>query len=255
MEKRGQIAIFVIIAIVVVVGGILIYFLVPGVRTALIGEVVPSSFIKNCVEEEVKQGIEILSKQGGYENPEGYILFRGNRVKYLCYTSQYFLPCGVQQPLIKRQFEQELKRMIEQKSDECVQELKAEYESRGFSVSGLQDSEAKVEIIPENVRVVVQAPMTLVKGETTQSFSSFNVEIPSKIYNLILIATSIVDFESTYGDTETTLYYRYYPNLVIDKNKLGDGTTVYIVGDVTTSEKFAFASRSLAWPGGYGLQA
>lgn len=252
-NKRGQIAIFIIVAIVIVVGGILIYFLFPGVRSAVRGEIVPNNFIKSCVEEKVVEGIGILAKQGSYAEPEGYVLYKGNKIKYLCYTSQYFLPCNVQQPLIKRNFEVELEKMIEQKTDECVQNLREEYGGRGFFVSGLTNSKANVEIVPENIRVIVDAPMSISKDELTQSFRSFNVDIPSKMYELLMIATSIVTFEATYGDSETTLYYAYYPNLAIEKNKLGDGTTVYVIEDVTTEEKFSFASRSLAWPGGYGL--
>jgi hypothetical protein len=252
MKERGQTTIFVIIAIVIVIGGILVYFLVPGVRNAIGGDISPSSFVRDCVEDEVRSGVELLSKQGGYANPEGFVLHDGNKVKYLCYTSQYYLPCKVQQPLIKRNFERELEGMIEAKTDECVQELKADYERRGFSVSGVQNSRANVEIVPDNVRILIEAPLTVSKDEQTQSFRSFDVVLASEMYDLLMISTSIVDFESTYGDTETTLYYQYYPNLVIEKDKLTDGTTVYGVEDVTTKEKFVFASRSLAWPGGYG---
>lgn len=253
MFKRGQTTIFVIIAIVIVFGGILVYLLVPGAKNVLGGEVSPNAFIRDCVEDEIKSGVDLLARQGGYATPEGFILNDGNKVKYLCYNAQYYLPCKVQQPLIKRHFERELEEMVEAKSDTCVQELRADYEARGFSVTGVEASSVDVEIIPGSIRVLVNAPMTVSKDEQTQSFRSFDVSLSSKMYDLLYISTSIVDFESTYGDTETTLYYAYYPNLVIEKEKLTDGTTIYGVEDVTTGEKFVFASRSLAWPGGYGL--
>lgn len=255
MKKRGQVAIFVVVAVLIAVAGVLVYLFVPNARNVFSGEVVPSTFIRECVEEEVRAGVDMLSKQGGYSDPEGFILYKGMEVKYLCYTSQYYLPCKVQQPLIKRNFERELESLIEFKTDECVQKLRSEYEGRGFEVSGVEDSAANVEIIPGRIRIVVDAPMSVSNAEGTQSFRSFNVEMESEIYDLLLVATSIIDFESTYGDTETSLYYQYYPNLQIEKSKLGDGTTVYGVRDVTTDEKFYFASRSLAWPGGYGLDA
>ena len=44
-EKRGQVAIFIIVAIVIVVSGILIYFLFPNVRTIVSGEIVPNRFL------------------------------------------------------------------------------------------------------------------------------------------------------------------------------------------------------------------
>jgi len=253
MRKEGQTTIFVVIAIVIVVAGILVYLFVPGVKSVFRGDISPNSFIRDCVENEVASGIEFLAKQGGYADPEGFVLYKGNKVKYLCYNAQYFLPCKVQQPLIKRHFERELEQLIEAKADSCVQELRADYESQGFSVTGVQDSSVNVEIIPGSVRIVVDAPMTISNNEQTQRFRSFDISFESEIYDLLLIATSIVDFESTYGDTTTDLYYAFYPNLVIEKEKKTDGTTIYGVEDVTTGEKFVFASRSLAWPGGYGL--
>ena len=45
----------------------------------------------------------------------------------------------------------------------------------------------------------------------------------------------------------------FYPEFIIDKLKQGDGTTVYIITDKETETKFQFASRSFAWPPGYGM--
>ena len=74
------------------------------------------------------------------------------------------------------------------------------------------------------------------------------------MYDLLLIAESIVQFESTLGDSETTDYLNYYPDLSISKIKLGDGSKVYTLKDVVTNEQFRFATRSLVWPAGYPEQ-
>ena len=254
MDKRGQVAIFVVVAIVIVVAGILVYLFVPQVSDVIRGELNPNSFLAGCVEDEVKQGIELLSRQGGYANPEGYILYKGNKLKYLCYNAQYYLPCKVQQPLIKAHFEKELDDIVESKTNECVENLVQEYQRRGYEVSEFSGSTSKVEIIPSIVRINVEAPLTVTR-DTTQSYAGFEIDIPSKMYDLLMISTSIIDYESTYGDSETTLYMRYYPNLRIEKMKLGDGSTAYKVSDVVSGESFSFASRSVAWPPGYGTGA
>lgn len=253
MSKRGQIAIFIIIAVVIVVGAVILYFFSPDLGFTFT-DFTPTNFLTDCIQPEIKNGIDILSKQGGYANPEGYILYGGNRIKYLCYEAQYYLPCKVQQPLIKEHFENELNEMVKKRTDECVDELQAEYERRGYTVSGLSVVESDVTIVPGEIRIDVKAPMT-VKKDITQSFEEFNIEISSKMYDLLMLTTSIIDFESTYGDSETTLYIQYYPNLDIQKIKLGDGSKIYIVSDVTTGDSFTFATRSLAWPGGYGFEA
>jgi hypothetical protein len=252
-ERRGQVAVYVIIAAVIVVGVILVYFLYPDAITGVLGgRESPSDFLESEIEPAVRNSVEILSKQGGYEDPEGYIMYKGSRVKYLCYTSKYYEPCQVQQPMIKAKFEKELTNMIQDKVEESVDNLIETYERRGYSVSSISRPTTEVEIVIGKIIVKVKAPMTFTK-ESTETFNEFNIEIESNMYNLLMIATSIIDFESTLGDSETSMYTAYYPDLRIRKNKLGDGSTVYVVEDVITKESFMFASRALAWPAGYGI--
>ena len=253
LNNRGQIAIYVIVALVIVIGVVLVYFLYPDVVTGIIGgKETPQTFLKSEIEPRVKESIGILSKQGGYENPEGYIMYKGNRVKYLCYTSKYYEQCQVQQPMIRAKFEDELKNMIQLDVETAVDDLIKTYEKRGYSVSSISSPTTNVEITSGKINVKVKAPMTFSK-ETTETFDEFNIEMNSNMYNLLMIATSIIDFESTYGNSETSMYTTYYPDLRIRKIKLGDGSTVYTVEDVITKESFMFASRSLAWPAGYGI--
>jgi len=253
MEKRGQVAIFIIVAIIIVVGGVLAYFFVPQVRTVISGELSPNAFVKDSLSDKVLVTMELLSSQGGYLDPEGYLTYQGNNVKYLCYNAQFMKLCAVQQPMIKAHYEQELETALNTKAKETISLLISEYESRGYTVTGVSDPTVDVEITLGKIIIKVDAPMTVTK-ESTESLREFTFEIPSKIYTLLMTATSIIDFESTYGDSETSLYIRNYPDLTMDKIKLGDGSTVYTVGDVITGEKFTFASRSLAWPAGYGVE-
>ena len=254
MKNRGQVAIFIIIAILIAVVGFLIYFFFPEIQTIIGGQVAPNTFMRTCLTDEIENGIALLSKQGGSANPEGSVLYEGNNVKYLCYTAQYHQLCMVQQPRLVRHFEDELSEIIDRKAEECVSELKRDYQSRGYSVSG-EGVDVSISIVLDKLIVNVNAPLSATKGELTQSFTAFNIEMRSKIYSLLMTATSIIDFESTYGDSETLTYMDYYPDLIMHKTTLGDGTTVYSVGDATTEEEFTFASRSLAWPGGYGTEA
>jgi hypothetical protein len=249
-NKRGQVAIYVIVA-VVIVGVLAVALLFPDLRPTLIaGEFSPQSYLRDCVDEDVRSGVERLSRQGGYENPEGFITHEGEKIKYLCYTSGDYEPCVVQQPMVKNHFEGELGGLITPKADECARNLKAEYERRGYGVSSGAVS-SQVSIIPGNIRIDFLAPMTVTK-ESTETFSGFDLELKSEMYDLLLTSQSIIDFESTYGDSETTLYLQYYPDLKVEKMKQGDGSTIYILGNVVTGEEFRFASRSLVWPPGFG---
>jgi hypothetical protein len=252
LGKRGQVAIYVIIAIVIV-AVILVLVLFPGVRDTIAGgEFSPGSFLEDCVSEDVKSGVALLASQGGYADPEGFILHEGEKIKYLCYNSGNYETCVVQQPMIKNHFEMELGEIVTPRANECARELKEAYESRGYSVSSSSVS-SQVSIIPGKIRVDFLAPMTVTK-DSSQTFRDFDVELTSEMYDLLLTSQSIVEFESTYGDSETTLYLQYYPDLKIEKLKVDEGSTIYILGNFNTNEEFRFASRSLVWPPGYGIE-
>jgi hypothetical protein len=251
LNKKGQLTIFIIVAIVILAAVLIILFY-PKIKTAISGELNPNSYLKSCIEPVIEPNLELLSKQGGYLNPEGFLYYNNTRIKLLCYTPEFYKTCTVQQPMIKAHIEQELTKVVAERTRECVNNLKSEYESRGYSVL-VGKGDYKLEIVPGKILVDFNMPFTVTK-ETTQTFKSFSAEIDSNMYDLLMIAQNIVEFESTLGDSETLLYMQYYPDLRIDKTKLSDGTKVYVVSDVVTKESFTFASRGLSWPPGYGLK-
>jgi hypothetical protein len=250
-EKRGQIGVFVVIALVIV--SMIVIFLIYRNVSVSSGEIfTPENYLRQCVESQIKPTIERLSSQGGYSNPEGFMMYNDVKVKFLCYTSEYYRPCVVQEADIKGHFEKELNDILRPKINECALDLKSEYERQGFSVSS-SSSSSNIEIVHNNLIINVNMPMTVTKG-SSQTFREFKIVQPSQMYGLLMTANSIVDFESTYGDSETTLYMQYYPNLKIEKIKMSEGSKIYRLGDVVSGENFTFASRGLSWPPGYGLQ-
>ncbi len=250
MEKRGQVAIFVIVALLIVAIVIGVAFFRDSLPFVSTTDVDPVGFLKDCIEPEAREALEVLSKQGGYLNPEGFILHEGVEIKYLCYTSEFYKTCVVQQPLIKKHVETELEDILQPKAELCVNNLKQEYEDRNFDVNS-GDVDIDVEIVQKRVEVGFLAPMTIVKGDERRSFEDFGVKIKSEMDSLLGIASTIVEFEAFYGDADPATFMLYYPNLRIEKNRLGDGTTIYKISDVVTKESFTFASRSLVWPPGY----
>jgi len=188
---------------------------------------------------------------GGYLEPESYVSYQGEKFTYFCYTSEFYEPCVVQQPLIKRNFEMELKKQIEPRARQCVNDLKKLYETKGYDVQA-DVGNLNVTFIPGKLNLEFLSPMTISK-ENVQTFRKFSSSIDTEMYDLLLTASSIVDFESTLGDTETLIYIQYYPDLKIEKIKR-DGNTLYTLSNVVSKDEFQFATRSLVWPQGYGVE-
>jgi hypothetical protein len=247
--KKGQVTVFIIVALVIV-GILLVIFLYPRFSPTVTPQAFsPNSYLQSCLEPQLRPVIATLAQHGGYLTPEGTVKYKDINVKYLCYSSEYYQTCVNQQPLIKENFENNLAGFVNDQVSSCVSDLKAEYERQQYTVT-LGKINSTVSIVPENIRITISAPMTVTK-ESSQTFDHFDVNVKSEMYDLLMTAQSIIEFESTYGNAETTLYLQYYPDLRILKDQLSDGTRVYTLSNVVSNETFIFASRSVAWPPGY----
>ena len=251
-NKRGQVTIFIIIALAVIGIAILIYFLFPKIRGGGGFDVNdPHDIFDNCINDFINEKADLIASQGGSLEPQNYFLFRGERVEYLCYTNQYYASCVVQRPLLQQHFERELKNSISEQSNKCFEDLKEGFQKKGYDVY-IENGDMKLELLPKIISLNFDRELTLTRGEESKRFEDFNIAVNNNVYELTSIANSIVDWETTYGDAEVTVYMNYYRDLKVEKWKQSDGTTVYILTDRNNGKIFRFASRSLAWPPGYG---
>lgn len=251
-NKSGQVTLFIILAIVVVVLGVIIYMFYPRLQTTLgTGVKSPTEFVQLCLEEEMEKNIKELSTHGGSLNPEHYFLYNNEKIEYLCYTEKNYELCTMQQPFLRQHIEEELMRSIDENSVECFNSLKESYERQGYDVS-LSLGETDVRLFPERIVTNFNHTLTLTK-EDSERYKEFSIVLNNNLYELVSIAISILNFEAKYGDSETTTYMNFYHDLKVEKKKQSEGTTIYILTNRDTGEKFQFASRSLVWPSGYGI--
>lgn len=250
MKKKGQVTIFVIIAILIVIAGILIYQFVPSVKTALGGvEKNPNIFMTDCMEDDFVSAIEEVSKQGGVVDPEHYYLYKDEKLRYLCFTEEEFKKCTVQEPFIKEKVEGELKQTLTAKVNSCLDSLKRDYDDSNYQTS-LEKGDIEVRVLPQGTVLTVNSKFVATKDETN-TYNQFTITQNNNLYQLLDIAKVIVDYESELGNIETTEIMTLYRNLKVEKIKQSDETKVYIITDKKTGDTFKFASRSLAFPIGY----
>ena len=249
-NKKGQVTIFIIIAVIVVAIISLIFVFWPKVKSQTSGVENPVAYIQACIYDDLQNSVEKVSLQGGNLEPEHYYLYQDNKIEYLCYINTDFEACTVQQPLLKQHIESEIKIAIENKVQSCFSDLEASYKDRDYDTS-LTPGTTEVEILPGKIAVTLNHEFTLTKGETSK-FVTFNVVVDKELYDLVKIATSIITWESSGQDVDTTVYMDYYPNIKPEKVVRGDGTHVYVLTNRDTEDKFYFATRGLVQPPGYG---
>ena len=248
-EKKGQLTIFIIIAIVIVAIGVLMYLFFPQIKTGLgISTNDPNVFIQDCMEEKIESTVKTLSSQGGSITPINYFPYQDENIEYLCYTNEYYIPCVMQQAMLKQHIENEIKNEILAEKKACFDSLKKNFESSGYTVT-LIEGETRVELLPKRIVVAFENDLTLTK-DGSERYDKLSVVLNNNLYELISIAKSILNMEARYGDSETTIYMNYYHDLKVEKKKQTDGTTIYILTDRNKGDIFQFASRSIAWPPG-----
>ena len=251
--KRSQVTVFIILAIVIIAVGVLLYFLFPEIKTSLgFQEETPYQYLEGCLDKNyVQDKIDEISSQGGSLNPEHYLVYNGNNLEYLCYTNKFYESCVVQQPFLKRHVENEIEEFERENANNCFTQLEQKYEEDGYEAT-LRKGGIEVELLPKRVVLKFNSTLTLSKDGNSNTYNLFRVVLNNNLYELVAIAGSIVQGETLFGDIETTYYMSLYPELKIEKKVQTDGSTVYIVTDRKSLNKFQFASRSMAWPPGYG---
>lgn len=253
-NKKGQLTIFIILAIAIVVI-VTLLFLERGNLPISITPETPISQIKSCIIGNENQGDSLkslivkLSNQGGTLVPKNYFLYQDNKIEYLCYTEEIYKECVMQKPLLKNDIERELKDELASKIDKCLENFKNSYQSKGYEVS-FKKPKVSVELIPKTVVVSLENVDLKISKEKTEIYKTIKADFVSKIYNFAMISSSIINLEARYGDSETMIYMINYPSMRVEKKKQSDGTAVYILTDKETNEKFMFASKSLVLPPG-----
>ena len=202
-SKKGQVTIFIIIAILLV-AGVAGFFLLRdqlGVR-GLPASIEPAynSFL-TCLEEDTEVGISVLESQGGYiELPDfepgsshmpfsSQLNFLGNPIPYWYYVSGN----NVEQEQVpsKTEMEVQLQEFIEDRVRDCSFES---YYDEGFEIS-LEEPTAFVNILNNDVGVKLNMEMSIRKGDESSVIRTHQVSIKSKLGALYDSAKEIYEKE------------------------------------------------------------
>lgn len=250
-NRRGQVTIFIIIAIIIVAAALIIYSFFPKVKTSLgIQQNNPEGYIQSCLQDKITSTVNNISEQGGSLVPKNFVLYNNTEIEFLCYTEEYYRPCVLQQPMLKEYVQSEIENGINSDINSCFSSMQQSFEGQGYAVDLTQGAKT-VELLPNKIVATFNYSATLTKGTDIQKYNSFSVILNNNLYELTTTATSILNFESVYGDAETTTYMTYYHHLKVEKIFGINGAKIYILTNRDTGDKFQFATRGQVLPGGY----
>jgi len=248
MKKKAQVTIFIILAILLVVG-IGLYLLLRGVVGPGIGGTVetnPQRYIQLCAEEEVRNSVNKVIEQGGFLEPKDFKLHKDIKATYLCKNIGLFGPCINQHPMLLNEITLELKSKIKPTVDQCFVDLQESFQELGYDVSVGQDNGMEVVLSPGNVYLEIDRSVSVSKAGESVSFDNLRVPYKTSLYELAGIAIDIARNEAGFCYFEYLGYMHLYPQYSIDLRVFSDATKVYSIKDKYTEEEMNIAIRGCA---------
>jgi len=219
-SDRGQVTIFIIIAIIIV-GGVVGFLLFRGNlgKITMPASVQPvyNSFL-SCLEDKTSVGINVLESQGGYielpnfEPGNAYMPFSsqlnafGSPIPYWYYISGNNIP--KEQVPSQSNMEQSLATFIDEKIRECNYDI---YYQEGFEINQGEPT-ASVSIKDNSVDVNLNMNMQITKGIDNTLVTSHQVSVKSNLGSLYNSAKAVYQkeqkelFLENYGVDTLRLY-------------------------------------------------
>ena len=220
MEKRGQVTIYIMIGVFILLVVLLIFFLkgdVLGVKKFLgFGKVKNtdlylkdqmtqiSNEVNRCVDLEAGKALKILGDQGGYFVPENYLFYYGYNIAYLCSEIKDKNSC-LNNMLLEERLENDLNLYLKDKLKDCINlgkfekyDYKLEYDKSNFNVN--------TDINKRKVKFEVSIPVMISMDETKLSKDSFIRFVNVPFGDVILVTNNILNSEVVYGDFDTVSY-------------------------------------------------
>lgn len=182
MKKRAQVAVFVIIAIIIVVS-IILYFVLKDTNflPANTKAEAVRSFVEDCIKEKTKEGVYILSTQGGFHiPPQEHCLSIGVPV----YAEDFPF---IENPSV------ELEKFMDENLKECTDGF---YNLPQYLISsGNVSSEA--EISEEVISFDVNFPLSIEEEDQTYAIENFNnIKVESNFGKLYNTAKRVYEMET-----------------------------------------------------------
>jgi len=253
-NSKGQITLFIIIGIIIVVG-IAVVFL--AFKYKFIHEretpIDVRQIMERCIKDSANGAIKEIISHGGYSNTtivsKDNILFKEIQIPILCSTSGYDELCTNNEPMLIQNSEKEIKGLITSKIENCFSELETQLEKTHSYNAEL--TAINVQITPSYVSLIVKKKITIQKENQTENFEDFSQKIQGGLYDSLILTNEIINeeldcnclTESCNADIITLNKNNH--NFEITKPVFSnDNEEVYVIKEVSSGEVFQFAVKN-----------
>jgi len=248
-NKKGQVTLFVILGIVIVVVALLVlhtrtnlFLFNPSVEDLNNQLEGINEHVVDCILEVGEEPIRRIGLQGGYlgASTGAYIVYNDSTINYLCFNIEDSPQC-MNRMLLEKNMEEQLSENIEFMLGSCL-DVKSFKKFGGFEiVSG--DWDCDVEIKKDNVVVNVYYPVQLksTKSDVEVSMSDFYKSFDFPLGYLYDASQIIVNTEAMYGEFDQLIYMLQEKGKIRIEKKRPYPDKLYIMNAIDNDYVFQFA--------------
>ncbi len=256
-SKKGQVTLFIIIAIIIVAIVLLAVIFVPRLlpRERLPPTVLdPEAYIADCVNLHLEPAVETLASQGGYLELGNCIFYHDVCRHYLCYTTEPYEACINQEPLLKEHIEEELERELREPTNkvrQCINNFAEAARKQNWDVSTCQTPKFSVNLSEGKINVHIICEITMSKGEDVRHFEELNPYLEWPLFEFVILTKEIIDDEITNTDFDPVAYMLLHYWVEIEKFRTSEGNKIYTLSErEPPNREFVFAVRNYVLPPG-----
>jgi hypothetical protein len=193
-SKRGQLAIFVIFGVLIVVGIIALFMALPPPN--ILDDSSPKDpmqEIKPCIANSLEEVLPNYLETGFYANPLQYVHYETKNIAYHCFTLAKRQICSRNDAQSKLRIETELKNNISGKVESCFDKFKIANPALDIKIG---PTELAIEILPGKINIRTKKNLAISKNEELpREYDRFDVSINSPLWDFIILSNEIINQE------------------------------------------------------------
>lgn len=231
-NKKGQVTIFVLLAILIFSSIVLIFFFFNNTKDVSVSDTNEVyRYIQTLIQNSTSRCLQIVGQSGGYYKipPELYV----NQTAYWYYNGEKIYPT-------LEEFETRIGDCINVTLKKSLQNISTIFDNQSLKINK-NELAPRVNIYDGGISIEVKYPFYVYKGESSSTVSDFKIDYHIKFSEMYELATKIVNYASTpYFDICNPL-----ANMISSKGVnftfFEDGDNLFVEGQ--TFEIFANNSR------------
>jgi hypothetical protein len=247
-KMRGQVVIWVFVALGLTAIFVLLMTLRPAPTRTDISTSDPVMYIQGCVRDALRDELDVHLPTGGITGGKR-IMFDNRSYVALCYNSKLFEPCVSQFPLPLETFTKQLYERTLPIVGSCFASLQHALEQQG-TVASMQALTYSLSFAPGTLFVTITRSLSLSDRGTTRDYETFDFTLTTATYELLDLAREIASQEGQFCYFEYAGYMILYPEYTITKTALADTSKLYTLTHLPTQTSLGFVTRGCALPAG-----